>query len=293
MKTKFFLIASFIVILFFISCNSTDNTTTDTAALTTANSQILADSRIDASINDVSNIAEDQFSLKQTSTARGTEATHSSFLPACAVTAWTYTNGTFTGSIDFGTEGCTLQNGNVLKGKITLSFSGNFMTPEKTITYSFDNFYHNGIKIQGSKTIIKTIKTTDLYTPIHPVFTQSIDLTITFENGTVYTRTGTQTKEMISGDTNHDGDDDDDWEGRVFLVTGNHTTTLSTGGSWSCTIKTPLRYEMACKRAIPVSGTVLKVNNGVETLIDYGTGQCDNLATVTTNGVTTTIELKK
>lgn len=292
MKTKFFFIASFIAILFFISCNSSDNTT-DQTSLTTANSQIRADSRIDASINDVSNIVEDQFSIKQYGTTSRTTETMHYFLPTCAVTTWTYANGTFTGTIDFGTEGCTLQNGNVLKGKITISFSGNFTTPEKTITYSFDNFYHNGIKIQGTKTIIKTIKSTELYIPIHPVFTQSIDLSVTFEDGTVYTRTGSLTKEMVSGDDNHDGDDDDDWEDRVFLVTGSHTTTVSTGDSWSCTIQTPLRYEMECKKSIPVSGTVLKVNNGVETLIDYGNGTCDNLATATTNGVTTTIDLKK
>jgi hypothetical protein len=50
---------------------------------------------------------------------------------------------------------------------------------------------------------------------------------------------------------------------------------------------------MACKKPFPVSGTVSKVKNGVETLVDYGTGECDNLASVTVDGVTTTIELKK
>lgn len=282
MKTKFFQIGSLIAILFCIGCESSDKTTDDTN-LSATNHQIAVDSKIDSSIEDVSNIAEDQFSLKQSNTDRLSETMHS-YLPSCASVSWTYTNGTFNGTIDFGTEGCTLNNGNVLKGKITLSFSGNFMTSEQTITYSFDEFYHNGIKIQGSRTIIRTLKSTELLAEVHPVFTHTVDITVTFEDGSVYTRTGNRTKEMIDGD---------DWEDRVFLVTGSHTTSKSNGATWSCTIQTPLRYEMACRKSIPVSGTVLKINNGVESVIDYGTGECDNLANVTTNGTTTTIELKK
>ena len=286
MKTKIFFIASFIAIALFISCNSSDDST-DNMNPASPTSQVAVDNKIDASIEDVSNIAEDQFSMKQSSTAKSSE-TVKSFLPACAVTTWTYVDGTFTGTIDFGTEGCTLENGNVLKGKITLSFSGNFMTPEQTITYSFDQFYHNGNKIQGSKTIIRTLKSNDLLADVHPVFTCTVDMTITFEDGSIYTRTGNRIKEMVAG-----YDTKGNWSDNVFLVTGSETTAWPNGDTSSSTIKTPLRYEMACKKPFPVSGTVSKVKNGVETLVDYGTGECDNLASVTTGGVTTTIELKK
>jgi hypothetical protein len=286
MKTKIFFIASFIAIALFISCDNSDNTA-DNMNPTSPTSQVAVDNKIDASIEDVSNIAEDQFSMKQSGTAKSSE-TVKSFLPACAVTTWTYVDGTFTGTIDFGTEGCTLENGNVLKGKITLSFSGNFMTPEQTITYSFDQFYHNGNKIQGNKTIIRTLKSTELLATVHPVFTCTVDMTITFEDGSVYTRTGNRIKEMVEG-----YDTKGNWSDNVFLVTGSETTAWPNGDTSSSTIKTALRYEMACKKPFPVSGSVSKVKNGVETLVDYGTGECDNLASVTIDGVTTTIELKK
>jgi hypothetical protein len=286
MKTKIFFIASFIAIALFISCDSSDNSSNNMNATTPTN-QVAVDAKIDASIEDVSNIAEDQFSMKQSS-ATGKSETAKSFLPACAVATWTYVDGTFTGTIDFGTEGCTLENGNVLKGKITISFSGNFMTPEQTITYSFDQFYHNGNKIQGSKTITRTLKSTDLLAAVHPVFTCTVDMTITFADGSVYTRTGNRNKEMVEG-----YDTKGNWNDNVFLVTGSETTAFPNGDVSSSTIKTPLRYEMACKKPFPVSGTVSKVKNGVETLVDYGTGECDNIATITTAGVTTTIELKK
>jgi hypothetical protein len=287
MKTKFYLIASLFACVFFIGCNSSDNSTENTNSVTTSADQVAVDSKIDASIEDVSNIAEDQFSAKQSS-ATGKPDTYKSFLPACAVASWTYTNGTFSGTIDFGTDGCTLENGNVLKGKITLSFSGNFMTSEQTITYSFDGFYHNGVKITGSETITRTLKNTDLLAEIHPVLIHTIDLTITFEDGTVYSRIGNTIKEMVAG-----YETKGDWSDNVFLVTGSYATSKPNGDTWSSKIETPLRYEMACKKSIPVSGTLLKVNNGIETLIDFGSGECDKIATATVGGVTTIIELKK
>ncbi|WP_264565452.1 hypothetical protein [Flavobacterium sp. N3904] len=285
MKTKKLFIASFMAITIFISCDSNDKTQDSTTAIST--DQVAVDAKIDASIDDVSNIVEDQFSMKQNMTSKSTE-TMKSMLPACAVVTWTLTDGTFTGTIDFGTEGCALENGNVLKGKITINFSGNFTTAEQTITYSFDGFYHNGKKIQGSKTISRALKSTELLATVHPVFNCTIDMTVTFEDGKVYTRTGTLTKEMIAG-----YDTKGSWNDNVFLVTGNGTTTMPNGDTCVSTIQTPLRYEMACKKPFPVSGTILKTKNGTEALVDFGTGECDNLATVTIAGVTTSIELKK
>lgn len=285
MKTKNLIIASFMTIALFISCDSTDKTADTPTAISTE--QVNADAKIDASINDVSNIIEDQFLAKQSATSKSGEKIKS-ILPACATVTWTLTNGDFTGSIDFGTVGCALDNGNVLKGKITLTFSGNFTTPEQTITYTFDEFYHNGKKLQGSKTITRSLKSTELLATAHPVFTCAVDMTVTFDDGSVYTRTENKVKEMVEG-----YDTLGNWDDNVFLVTGSGTTTMPNGDKLSSTIKTPLRYVMACKQPFPVAGTVLKVKNDIETLVDFGNGDCDNLATVTTGGVTTTIELKK
>ena len=291
MKTKFLFIASFVILAFFTSCSPSDNSTNDPDPSTTVNS-VAVDNKIDAAIEDVSNIVGQQFTTKLSSNILGRESSSSyhNFLPLCATATWTYSNGIFTGTIDFGTEGCALANGNILKGKISFSFSGNFLTPEQTITYSFDGFYHNGNLIQGSKTITRSVKSTDLLATAHPVFSNVIDLTITFADGSIFSRKGNRIKEMIN-DTTMGDDDDDDWENKIFLVTGSETTTFPNGDIFTNTIKTPLRYELSCRKSFPVSGTISKVKNGVETLVDYGTGQCDNLATVTTNGVTTTIKL--
>jgi hypothetical protein len=285
MKTKILFIASFMAIALMASCTSNDKTADDTA-VTTAD-QVAIDSKIDASIDDISNIAEDQFSIKQSTTSKSSEPIKS-ILPACAKVTWTLLNGNYTGTIDFGTEGCAIENGNVLKGKMNITFSGNFTTAEQTITYTFDGFTHNGRKLQGTKTITRSLKSTDLLAAVHPVFTCSINMTVTFEDGKVYARTGNRVREMVAG-----YDTKGNWGDNVFLVTGSGTTTFPNGDKCSSTIKTPLRFEMACKKPFPVSGTVLKVKNNIETLVNFGTGDCDNLITVTTAGVTTTIELKK
>jgi hypothetical protein len=285
MKTKNLFIASFMAIALFASCTSNDTPANSITA--TSTEQVAIDSKIDASIDDVSNIVEDQFSIKQNMTSKSTE-TMKSILPACAKVTWTLVDGNFTGTIDFGTEGCALENGNILKGKITITFSSNFTTAEQTITYSFDGFTHNGKKLQGTKTITRSLKSTDLLTAVHPVFTCTVDMTVTFEDGAVYTRTGNRVREMVEGYGTKGN-----WDDNVFLVTGSGTTTMPNGDKCSSTIKTPLRFVMACKRPFPVSGTVLKVKNNIETLVDFGTGECDNLATATTAGVITTIELKK
>jgi hypothetical protein len=285
MKTKNLFIASLMAVALFTSCTSSDKIQDSTTAISTE--QVAVDAKIDASVDDVSNIVEDQFTMKQGMTSKSPE-TMKSMLPACAKVTWTLVDGLFTGTIDFGTEGCPLENGNVLKGKMTITFSANFATSEQTITYSFDGFMHNGNKLQGTKTITRSLKSTELLVAVHPVSTCSIDMTITFEDGKTYTRSGNRVKEMIAG-----FDTKGNWDDNVFLVTGSGTTTMPNGDKCSNTIKTPLRFVMACKKPFPVSGIVLKVKNEAEALVDFGTGECDNLATVTIAGVTTTIELKK
>ena len=43
----------------------------------------------------------------------------------------------------------------------------------------------------------------------------------------------------------------------------------------------------------PVSGVVENVKNDSKATLDYGNGDCDKLATITINGVTKEIVLKK
>ena len=271
----------------FIGCNSNesvDGTTTPTAI--TAD-EAVANSEIDATVDDVSIIAEDQFDMQKSSVAK-TSGGIKSMLPLCATITSVLTNDTWIRTIDFGTQGCALPNGNIVKGKIIISFSKNFATPIRTISYKLEGFYHNDKLIEGSKTITHELKTSDLLADIHPVTTHSIDVKVTFPDGKIYSRTGLRAREMVDGFATVTN-----WEDNVFKVWGNHTTTFPNGSKYASTIKTPLLIKMSCKMPFPVSGVVEIVKNDAKATLDYGNGDCDKLATITINGVSKEIVLRK
>ncbi|WP_426486306.1 hypothetical protein [Flavobacterium sp. 2] len=286
MKTKIFFIGTLAALSFFVSCNS-DEKTNDGSSAAITKDEIITNSKIDASIDDVTNIAEDQFSAQQNVTAKPSGPVKN-FLPSCATITTVLTNNTWTRTVDFGVEGCTLENGNTVKGKMVISFSNDFSTSTQTISYTFDGFYHNGKKLQGSKSIVRTVKTTDLLATAHPVFTASIDMTITFDDGGVYTRKGTLVKEQVEGfDTWFN------WDDNAYLVTGSGTTTFPNGDTFSAEITTPLQFKASCKKSIPVKGVLSITKNGATAVIDYGDGTCNTLATITKDGVTEEVDLKK
>lgn len=228
--------------------------------------------------------------MQKSSAAKTTSGGMKSMLPPCADVTSVLTNDTWTRTIDFGTQGCTLPNGNVLKGKIIISFSKNFATPMRTISYKLEGFYHNDKLIEGSKTITHELKTSDLLAAIHPVTTHSIDVKVTLPDGKVYSRIGTRVREMVEGFATITN-----WEDNVFKVWGYHITTFPNGSKYTCTTQktTPLLIKMSCKMPFPVSGIVEVVKNDAKATLDYGNGECDKLATMTINGVSKEIVLRK
>ncbi|MFV8368290.1 hypothetical protein [Flavobacterium sp. LB2R40] len=284
MKTKFLFITAFLSLSFFSSCDTSEKID-DTTALSIK--EITVDSKIDASVDDVMYIVEDQYSVQQSASNKSSVAIKS-ILPACTTITTVLVSGTWTRTIDFGSEGCALPNGNVLKGKIIISFSNDFTSMSRTLSYSFVNFYHNNKLLQGNKSINYSLKSTELLASIHPVSTFTVDMKITFDDGKTYTRTGTKIKEMIEGYNTPLS-----WEDNVFLVTGNGSTLLPNGTTISTLITAPLRYVMRCKLPFPVQGIIKITKNDSEGILDYGTGECDNLATITIGGVTKEIVLEK
>ncbi|UQD55071.1 hypothetical protein [Flavobacterium sp. K5-23] len=284
MKTKKLFLGAIIAFTFFISCD-TNETAADTTAVTS--DEITVESNLDIAIDDVSLIVDDQYAMQQSTTNKSTTVIKS-ILPTCATITTVLTTDTWTRTIDFGTVGCELKNGNFVKGKIVISFSKNYTSPSRTISYSFVDFYHNNKLIKGNRSITHESKSTELLATVHPVSTHSVDMTVTFGDGKVYTRIGTRVKEMTAG-----FETPFNWEDNVFKVWGYHITTFPNGTKISSTIKTPLQFTMSCKIPFATKGSILIVKNNKEALLDFGNGDCDNLATITVNGVTKEIQLKK
>jgi hypothetical protein len=74
----------------------------------------------------------------------------------------------------------------------------------------------------------------------------------------------------------------------VFSITGASNGTKVNGDSWTSVINTPLMFKRVCRQFVSGTRTV-SPENRPERLIDYGTGACDNTATVTINGNVYTI----
>ena len=285
MKTKIVSGIAIVMLSFFISCDSSNDGNDNNPTLTAKD--IAVNSKIDVAIDDVVYIVEDQYTAQQSISNRSSTASKS-ILPTCATFTTVLVDGTWTRTIDFGSAGCTLPNGNVLKGKIIISFSNDFTSKSRTLSYRFVDFYHNGKLLQGNKSITYESKSTELLATEHPVMTFTVDMKITFDDGKVYSRTGTTVKETIEGN-----ETPLNWEDNVFLVTGNSATSLANGDTVTTVITTPLRYITSCKLPFPVSGIVSITKNTSEGTLDFGDGKCDNLATLTIDGVTKDINLEK
>ena len=126
------------LVLMTFSCNKEDNTGYVNADDAKASAQI------DAMNDDVSNVVEEQEANTYADATNGRIVdSGSSKLTGCATISRVPAFGTpitvgqtVTKTIDFGT-GCTLNNGNVLSGIITISFVYQPEATSHTITYTF------------------------------------------------------------------------------------------------------------------------------------------------------------
>ena len=241
--------------------------------------------KIDLANDDVSDIVENAYDATTTNgSGRGLEsATSQSNLPACATVDRDPASGTpvqvgqtVTKTIDFGTLGCPMSNGNVLRGKIIVTFVYQPTAPSQSINYQFVDFYHNDIKIVGNKNFTRTMPNG------HPVVVMNMDLTATFPDGRVFTRVGSRTREIIAGyDTPNVLADN------VYQVTGQWTTTYPNLADQVSTITSPLIVKMSCavaNKPLLVQGVITFVRPSQTSTLDYGSGDCDNLAVFTING---------
>ena len=170
-------------------------------------------------------------------------------------------------TIDFG-DGCEVR-GHTLKGKVLLSYIRDPEAREILITKSFEDFFFNNKSIEGGKTILRERSNGNG----NPQFTKTIDITVTWPDGSEASRNGAKIREWVEGHGSGV------WSDNVFEVSGNWTTTFRNGVVHSKEVIIPLRREVICRFFVSGSIDVNKTNR-VGTL-DYGNGDCDNQATFT------------
>ncbi|MFM6976612.1 MAG: hypothetical protein ACKOW2_07165 [Sphingobacteriaceae bacterium] len=183
-------------------------------------------------------------------------------------------------TIDFG-NGCD-DGGKIRTGKIIAVYSGRLKQAGSSITVTFENFSINGNSITGTKTIVNNgLNGSGNYT-----FTITVSHTRTSATGTVFTLNSTKTIEWKEGISTSTPFDD------VFSFTGSDSGIDAKGRAFSTLIIEPLVRKVACR--FFVSGSIqINVGDRPQMLLDYGTGECDALATLTVNGVSKQISLRK
>ena len=193
------------------------------------------------------------------------------YLPDCVTITVVIVQNMKTVTLDFG-EGCELRNGNFVSGKIIMSYERDPEAASKMITYSFEGFYFNRKNVEGGGSILRERSNENG----NPQSTKTFDVTVTWPDGLFASKIGEKVREMIEGQSTTA------WGDNVFLITGNWTFTRRNGNVLSAKIIKELRRELACK--FLVSGTIELSKNLDTAILDYGDGECDDLATVSVNG---------
>lgn len=204
----------------------------------------------------------------------GYKASWDTTILGCATVIHDTTVSPRTLTIDYGTTNCLCGDGRNRRGKIIVSYTGAYKAVGTVITHTFDNFFINDNQILGTKTVTNMGLNTS--GNIHFDINVSGSIVKAGGAGTV-TWTSDRDREWIAGSGTPTLLDD------VYLITGNGSGTRANGTNFTVTIVNPLRIELICPRI--VSGTIDIVPAGKPTrTIDYGSGSCDNQATVTING---------
>ena len=172
---------SAVVALFIMSTSCENDIVKNTTQLTSDDA--IVNSKIDLASDDIATIADQLFdNIDSNTITYRTINNNNSIFSNCATITRVPAFGIplipgtqVTKTIDFGTTGCTLNNGNVVRGKIIISFVFQPTAVSHTVTYTFDNFYHNNIKFVGTKTFTRSMTTQTATAAPHPIVVMELD----------------------------------------------------------------------------------------------------------------------
>ena len=184
-------------------------------------------------------------------------------------------------TMDWGTENCECFLGNTKRGKIHVTLSDWWKNEGSFREITFEDFYTNDNKLEGIKTILNTGDNGARNLTFEKKVT---DAKLIYPDGGEMSWSCEKVSEQIGGGETILFADD------VWSVTGTGAGVNLDGKPYTMNITQALIYNNGC--FYPVSGMV-EINTEGEALkiIDYGSGECDNLATVTVGDSSETIEL--
>ncbi len=279
MKTKIKLFAVLFIGLAvaLTSCNKQD----ENSPATDNNTNYSKDNSLAESVYDnVTNIANEAYDYASSGYQKSTDGGWL-YLSDCATVTLDTTVMPRVLTIDFGEENCLCGDLKYRRGKIIVTFTGGYRHPGTVININFEDYYVNDNNVDGTK-VITNMGLNDAGNLYYNISVTGV-IHLSLDRGTL-SWNSTRVREWTEGvDTRKLRDD-------VYLITGSATGIRANGHTWEMEITNPLRKELSCRYI--VSGTVEITPEGLSTrILDYGDGECDNIATVIIDGVTYTIFL--
>lgn len=192
--------------------------------------------------------------------------------------------------IDFG-NGCLGNDGHTRYGKIITVYTGRLIVPGKSATTTFDGFKIDDISVSGKHVITNTTNNTAGSNQLQ----YTVDVTnarLSKPNGDYSEWESHRVITQVEGNGSILPVDD------VFTITGSSHGKVKHGNdlfAWHSEITEPLRKRFTCrwisKGTIKVIRETLSSTSRWVAILDYGSGNCDNQATLTINGVSHQITL--
>jgi hypothetical protein len=282
MKTNRFILKSVLLLsasaLLFTGCRKDEEEDNDTSA---AGDNAFAES----TFNDVTNMADEAGFTGSVSNYR--IGSQDALLSACATVYFDSLNTADpdTLRINFGSTNCTCNDGRQRRGEVVVVYSGHYRDSASTHTFSFNNYFVNDNEVRGTKTVTNLGHNT----AGNLVYDINVNGSIVLSNNAgIVTWTSQRRREWTQGESTMIWSDD------VYSVTGSASGTGANGHTYNVQITSPLIRNMSigCRRHF-VQGTFeLTPDNKPMRTVDFGTGACDDVATVTINNNTFTIHLR-
>lgn len=184
--------------------------------------------------------------------------------------------------LDFGTTNCTGADQKERRGKIYITMSDRYHNVGTVTTITPQDYYVNDIKVEGTKTVTNN----GLNSAGNMTWSIDVSNAKITSGSKVITWNSTRTREWVQGAATPFNIFDD-----VYEITGSANGVSSGGDSFTVQITKALQVNIGCrwitKGAFDLTVANLPVRN-----VDYGSGTCDNQATLTINNKTYNITLK-
>jgi hypothetical protein len=190
--------------------------------------------------------------------------------------------------VDFGT-GVVDKRGNTLKGKIYVTISNRMGVTSSTRKLEYFQFFINDNQLKGSKTVTylgSNRQVTDNVVTETPSWSISVKDTIVRTDGTKLIWNSERVRTRISNNATPLLYWDD-----IYSITGTSNGINAKGVAYTVEITKPLILKGGWK--FFVEGTILTTSDKRTAVLDYGNGDKDAKATLTINGVTKDINLRK